>query len=215
MLVLIAVSMGIHMMLFAHIAGLYRSRLVSYIELTLQDISKPYVRSIPRPRIRHRNPPIQQIQQQNVPKYVPYMKMDQVYQDSKGTGEQISMPEIPEAALPGRVDWAPVPAFGNTGAFDTISEYFDMVKLRIESKKQYPREAMRREIQGRTTVLFMISRNGSISMIKIQKSSGNRALDEAAHKAVQSASPLPVPPSRLFKNKKQIRLAVTIVFELT
>jgi len=49
---LIGVSFGIHLMIFMHVAGIYKSSALTYIELTLRDISKPPSRSIPRPRLR-------------------------------------------------------------------------------------------------------------------------------------------------------------------
>jgi len=55
---LICVSLGIHVLVFMHVSGIYRSRAVSFIELTLQDVSKPYTRNIPRPRMRIKNPQI-------------------------------------------------------------------------------------------------------------------------------------------------------------
>ncbi len=215
MLVMIAASIGIHMPLLMHISGLYRSSVLSTIELTLQDISKPYARPIPRPRKRHRHPQPQNVKKLNISKHVPYMKIDPLkYASTEGT-ENILMPEMPKVQRPGLVNWNPGPEVEKVNSFGTITEYFDMLRLKIESKKKYPRDAMARQIQGRTIVLFEILQNGKISLTKILKSSGNRSLDKAALKAVNAVSPLPAPPLDLFKTRKQVTLTVTIVFELT
>lgn len=45
----ILVSLGIHVLLFLHMAGIYENRAMSYIELSLQQVSKPSTRDIPSP----------------------------------------------------------------------------------------------------------------------------------------------------------------------
>jgi len=49
---LVVVSLAIHLLILVHVSGIYRSKALSYIELTLQNLSKPSTRSIPRPRHR-------------------------------------------------------------------------------------------------------------------------------------------------------------------
>ena len=52
---LIIISLLVHMVLFMHIAKLYHPRTLSYLELTMRSVVKPFVREIPRPRTR---PPV-------------------------------------------------------------------------------------------------------------------------------------------------------------
>ncbi len=75
----ILVSFGIHGLIFLHMAGIYENRTISYIELTLQQVSKRSTRDIPSPRILK-----QQVQKTQVtpidpkPFQVPKMKLDPV-----------------------------------------------------------------------------------------------------------------------------------------
>ena len=38
---MVTVSLGIHLVVLLHISGIYKSKTLSYIELTMHDISKP------------------------------------------------------------------------------------------------------------------------------------------------------------------------------
>ena len=105
------------------------------------------------------------------------------------------------------------PALADAGAFGTARDYLDMVRLRIESKKKYPAPARARQIEGRVTVRFTIGRNGGVREVKIAKSSRFAMLDDAALRAVRTASPFPRPPGHLFQ--EEIPLEITILFELT
>ena len=46
---LIVFSLMVHAGIFIHISGIYRSRALSYIEMTLQNIARPVPRDIPAP----------------------------------------------------------------------------------------------------------------------------------------------------------------------
>ena len=58
---LIIFSLLVHGVLFMHIAGLYRPRPMSFLELTMRSMAKPFAREIPRPRIR---PPVRSLPEQ-------------------------------------------------------------------------------------------------------------------------------------------------------
>ncbi len=217
---LICVSLGIHLLIFMHIAGVYRSRALTFIELTLKDISKPPSRSIPRPRMRPktrerpRDVKRLNLRKTVIPTLKP-MKVDPVERVLPDTlVERVSMPELPLDAGPKIAAWDPGPRV-NAGIGDYINpgDYFDMIRLRIESYKRYPDTARIRQIEGRATVRFVIAPDGRVTTLKIVKSARNRALDRAALDAVRKASPFPRPPSHLFKGP--IPLEITIVFELT
>jgi protein TonB len=128
--------------------------------------------------------------------------------------ERVSTPEIPEASGVPATDWHPQ-ALADTGSgdFGTSRDYLDLIRLRIESKKKYPRSAKERNRQGRVTVRFTILKNGAAEKIQVWKSSENRALDGAALQAVRDAAPFPPPPGRFFSGDVPVEL--TIVFELT
>jgi len=76
---LIGISLVVHLLIFMHVSGIYRSKALSYIELTMMDISKPFRRSIPQPRMRHKTPKIQNVKKLNIQKQnIPHIKIDPV-----------------------------------------------------------------------------------------------------------------------------------------
>ena len=203
---LIAISLGIHLIIFMHIAGVYQSRALTYIELTLKDISKPRPRNIPRPRFRPKTPKQPKdikhlnIRKRIIPSLKP-MKIDTLEKNLPDSlVESISMPDIADNP-------------GDMGDFVTSNDYFEMVRLRIENHKRYPNAAKARQIEGRVTIHFVISPDGHVSELKVIKSARYSSLDKAALSAVKEASPFPAPPKHLFKGP--IPLEITIMFELT
>lgn len=219
----ICISLVIHFFIFLHIAGIYQSRAVSYIELTLHQFSKPDVRHIPKPRPRYKAPEISNVQRVRarnftVPKFkietVKAVRIDHTY-------EKINMPDLPGH---GDISGLSVPGFpgGNPAGdvephleqveFTSAEEYLEMLNLRIHSAKKYPESAKSRHLEGRVKVEFTLQTDGSLSGIKVIKSSRHRNLDDAAVQAVRNASPFPRPPSFIFN--EAITLRVNILFEL-
>ncbi|MCF8089113.1 MAG: TonB family protein [Desulfotignum sp.] len=218
----ILVSLGIHVLLFLHMAGIYENRAMSYIELSLQQVSKPSTRDIPSPRIRRK-----QVQKTTVtpidpkPFQVPKMKLDPVVTRTPiVTNDQIPLPQMPDT-----VSAAAVPVTGIRAQpesvvdttdvqtqFTTARDYFEMLNLRIHSVKQYPESARSRHIQGRVKVKFVLLADGSLKDVQVVKSSRHKNLDEAAVTAVKKAAPFPKPPVSLFKTP--VMFHVHILFEL-
>ena len=206
---MILVSLGIHVIIFMHIAGIYRSNALSVIELTVRD-EKPDTRSIPRPRMRHKTPKVSDVNKIDFRKQqIPQMKIDPIETESPDTiTEQIAMPDT--SALSADVaDWSPAGAAN----YLTKGDYFDMLRLKIESNKKYPPSAQKRQIEGRVVIGFTLSPAGRVSSAEIVQSSRHSALDQAALNAVKAASPFPRPPANLFDGPLQMK--ITIVFELT
>lgn len=208
---LVAVSLVLHIFIFMHISGIYNSNALSYIELSLQGVSKPSIRSIPRPRHRPKAPqPMDvkrlKITQQRIPSFKP-IKLEPAEKDLPDSlMEGIGMADIP--ATPGlqTANWSP-------GGMETSSSYLEMVRLKIERHKEYPDTARTRQIEGLVTIRFVITPEGGVRGIEIAKTSRHKILDTAALRAVQAAAPFPKPPRHLFKG--EIPLELTIVFELT
>ncbi len=218
----ILVSFGIHVLIFLHMAGIYENRAMSYIELTLQQVSKPSTRDIPSPRIRRK-----QVQKTKVtpidpkPFQVPKMKLDPVVTRTPTvTNDQIPLPQIPDT-----VSAASVPVTGirpqpesvvdTTDVqtqFTTARDYFEMLNLRIHSVKKYPESARSRHIQGRVKVKFVLLADGSLKEVQVVKSSRHKNLDDAAVTAVKKAAPFPRPPASLFKTP--VTFQIHILFEL-
>ena len=80
------------------------------------------------------------------------------------------------------------------------------------TKKNYPKRAKRRHQQGRVSVSFTVSHSGTITNIKVFKSSSTAALDKAAIKAIQKVSR----KLRFLKGmpKKSLNLKITVAYVL-
>lgn len=213
---LILISLGIHLILAVKISGFYTPDLLSYIELELKDISKPFIREIPKPRRRikefqlpenHRILKINRIQPpQNIP-----MKIKTPEISSNGIVENIPMPDLSFGSLHVS-QWQPEIYNVESGDYSTAESYLEMVKLRIEQNKKYPDKAQRLQIEGRVPVVFVITPEGNVRDIKVIMPQ-HVLLDEAAVKAIMNAVPFPRPPVNIFKGAVPVR--VVVVFELT
>jgi len=202
-----------------HITNLYRSSMLTYIELTLKDISKPPVRSIPRPRLRPKTPEQPsdvkrlKVSPRPIPEFKP-MRMAPVEADlPESLVERISMPDTTNVPGLNIYDWNPENLVTTDDQAITSSSYLDMVRLKIESYKRYPKMARIMQIEGRVTISFTILLAGNAKSVKVVKSSKFNILDQAALNAVKNASPFPRPPVHLFKG--EIPLKISLVFELT
>lgn len=216
---LVGVSLGIHFVLFMHIAGLYRSTTMTYIELTLKDITKPPKRSIPRPRYRPKTPDQPRdikrlkVTQRRIPFLKP-IKMEPAQQDlPEGLVERINLPEIPNVSGLSISDWNPGELDIGSGDYASPNSYLEMVRLKIEKHKKYPHRARIRQKEGRVTIRFVITPEGDVKAARVVKTSRHKLLDTAALQAVKDAAPFPRPPRRFFKG--EIPLELTVVFELT
>jgi len=214
---LVAVSCGIHVLALVHISGIYQSRALTFIELTLKDVSTPRLRAIPRPRPRPRAPigpaDIKVDVRQRVIQAPKPVKVETVDKDFPDTlVEKIDIPaEIADGLGLEVAAWRPVSRIETTG-YSNSRDYFEMVRLKIEGHKKYPPAAKLRHIEGRTTIRFVITTDGQVEKLTLVGSSRNWALDQAAVKAVKDASPFPRPPAQLFSGP--IHTEITIVFEL-
>ena len=216
---LIAVSLVIHAFIFMHITGLYNSKALTYIELTMHDMSTLVGRDIPRPRPRPKTPEVQEVKKLNViQRQMPQLKPIKMEPPEKnlpdGLVEGIAMPDIPNTPGLAIADWTPGSLIDDAGGdFATAQNYLEMVRLKIERHKKYPDLARVRNIEGRVTIRFVITPDGAVRQVEITRHSRNKDLDAAAVKAVQAAAPFSKPPRRFFDG--EIPLELTIVFELT
>jgi protein TonB len=213
---IIIVSLCIHTVIFFHIAGIYKSKTLTYMEFSLANISKAVTRSIPRPRARpkivYQPNKIKQIRiQKGVIPHFKLEKMDSAKDLPDSLAESISMPEIPDSQGLKISDWQSGSMDG-TGDYFTTNDYFDMLRLKIESCKKYPESAKLKRIEGRVDVRFVITANGQISFLEIIKNAKDSSLSKAALDAVKNAAPFPRLPLSLFKGPLHIEL--TILFEL-
>lgn len=217
----ILVSFGIHVIIFLHMAGIYENRAVSYIELTLQQVSKPSAREIPRPRVRRKQVKKTEITPIQAKQFhVPKIKMEPI--DTRVpayTRDQIHLPRMPDTVSAAAVTAAefdtrpdPVETADVPVEFTTARDYFEMLNMRIHSVKKYPESARSRHIQGRVMIKFVLLADGTLKDVQVVKTSRHKNLDEAAVNAVKKAAPFPKPPSFLFKTP--VTLQINILFEL-
>jgi protein TonB len=67
----------------------------------------------------------------------------------------------------------------------------------IAKYKTYPQAARRARATGESLLAFNLSRNGTVSQIRILTSSGSTLLDETAVSVLKRASPMPPLPAEL------------------
>lgn len=212
---LIMVSLGVHVLIFMHMAEICRTDTLTYIEIGIKNISKPVGRLIPRPKARQR--PIYKTPRMNTinisKQNIPPVKINQVKTHLPDTlMESIKVPDLPFVPDQSNInisDFNP----DNVSDFLTKNEYFDMLRLKIESNKKYPDTARLRYIEGRVRIFFIIAKDGRISDLKIVKPARHNNLNKAALKAVKDSAPFSLPPSNLFK--ESLKIEITIIFEIT
>lgn len=217
---LLAGSFLMHVALYLWLAELYRPDGLSVIELSVEEqVQKPAAREIPRPRFRPKHPPLPKelTRQSAEPKGVKSMQppavepVDASLPDSLMAG--VNVPDgVPAPSLAQADNFAPSSSGGAGSVFGSARQYYDMVRLKIESKKKYPRQAKAMRREGRVTVSFIIMPSGKIRDLAVEHSSGNKQLDQAALLAIRQSSPLPAPPRSFFSGPQTVELA--IVFEL-
>jgi len=211
---LISVSLGIHLLLLMHISGLYRSDALTFIELSVRDLSEPFTRSIPRPRLRRDVPEVQDIQKLDIREQrIPAVKVDPLQNRTEYAGIERTgspkAPDMPDISGLKVGEWA---SAVSPADFMTRQDYLEMLRLRIESRKKFPESARSSHIEGRAQVRFLITSDGHVASAEVVKSSGNQILDQAAVRAVTDAAPFPKPPPNLFKGP--LHMKITLVFEL-
>jgi protein TonB len=217
---LIALSLGVHAVLLIHLSGIYRAGALTYIEMAVQNIHRPQGRDIPRPRPRPKAPAPEArvsrltVAQQPLPRLKPVPPTTTPDSMPSPLGERIAVPAIPRPPAVAASDWVPTfQAEAATTEFMTTDSYLEMVKLRIESHKKYPKAAKNARVEGRVAIRFILAADGSVRDVTISKGARSEDLNAAALDAVRQAAPFPRPPANLFRG--DLALELTIVFELT
>ncbi len=215
---LVLFSLGVHVILFMHISGIYRSKALTYIELSMFDASKPETRAIPRPALRPRTPDVpQEVKTIQINHPIPAFKQVNVDpagdNSAKGLMEGISVPAVDSTITGADSNYRIADFLGNDVEFESANNYFEMVILRIESVKKYPEEARVMQQEGQVTVEFVVTLSGTVRDIRVIKPCRHNILNDAAIRAVESAVPFPKPPGRFFK--EDVPLSLNIIFETT
>ena len=203
---LIIISLLVHMVLFMYIAKIYRPQTLSYLELTMRSVAKPFVREIPRPRTR---PPVkaysEKMHQANTqPLKVPadplpeMARVESVPDLSRESMQMMHPPVVNDVNIsewnPAEPVAQPEPSTSEVQPEITEEDYRDIVDRKIRGSVQYPEKAKKRNLQGRVTIAVTIDADGEITGLKITQSSGHRILDRSALKAVKESAPFSNPP---------------------
>lgn len=97
-------------------------------------------------------------------------------------------------------------------SFSLFDSYQAHVHQKILARKFYPKTALRRREEGRVRVSFSIDRTGKAYAVKVSETSFSHALDLAAIKAIQEASPFETPPEAL--SASSLNFTVPLVYRL-
>jgi len=84
-----------------------------------------------------------------------------------------------------------------------VNAWADEIRLKIRANMTLPRA-----IDGNPSVVFRVTLrpNGEVLIVKLQRSSGQKDFDAAVQRAIQKASPLPLPqPGAVFTPVLEIR----------
>lgn len=87
--------------------------------------------------------------------------------------------------------------------------YTDMIRQRIQEALVYPTAARKDGIEGKTYVKFTIDKYGNLLTAILVHSSGSVLLDDAALKAIHSASPFPPIPGEIGKERMTFMQGLT------
>ena len=73
--------------------------------------------------------------------------------------------------------------------YETLPEFPGGQKemfMYIQENLKYPKQALKKQIQGRSICQFIVEKDGSISHIQVVRSSGNKSLDRAAIRVIKT-----------------------------
>ncbi len=88
-------------------------------------------------------------------------------------------------------------ARSGAAAAAALPSYRQRLAAHLQRYKQYPSEARAAGARGTVMAVFTVHRSGSVSGVRVTRSSGNAALDNAALSAIRNAQPLPAIPAEI------------------
>jgi len=95
------------------------------------------------------------------------------------------------------------------------ASYQDAWRQKVEriGRINYPEEARKRKLSGRLTMTVTIKPNGTVREISIDRSSGNKLLDDAARRIVRLASPFAPFPENIRRETDLLYITRTWIFQ--
>ena len=95
-------------------------------------------------------------------------------------------------------------------ATDTIADWKDMLRGKIESSNSYPSKALERGLEGVVTVRLTFSKEGAVNGVEFVEKSGYDILDRRAFAAAARLADMPALP----EGREEISLIVPVRFTL-
>jgi periplasmic protein TonB len=86
--------------------------------------------------------------------------------------------------------------------------YLERLYRHLLRYKSYPKEAVDRKQQGKVEIGFTIARDGSISDVHIERSSGYPDIDQATAAMVRRAAPMPPLPQSFKGNSARVKFPI-------
>jgi protein TonB len=86
---------------------------------------------------------------------------------------------------------------GAAAAARAMPSYRQRLAAHLQRYKQYPGSARAAHEEGTAMVTFTVTRNGSVTGVRLTRSSGHPALDQEAMAAIRRAQPLPSFPPEI------------------
>lgn len=107
---------------------------------------------------------------------------------------------------------APLQGMKEGAAEQSVMNYRDMVRRRLQENRRYPYPARAAGTEGSVGVRFVIAAHGSVTDVSVESGSGSSWLDSSAVDAVKNSSPFPVLPDEYGLNEMEIK--VNIIYRL-
>lgn len=91
---------------------------------------------------------------------------------------------------------------GGTVPSPEVFAYQNTIQKRVKSEWRWKKE----QVQKHCKVVFSISREGDISAVTVDESSGDLKFDDSVLNAISRAGPLPPPPASEYERFKSVRI---------
>ena len=147
----------------------------------------------------------------HVPEPPPVVTNIQEAAPSEKTVERTTAP-VTAPAPPANRMAAPTPGLSSTVSRNAVLTWQGLLRLHLERHKRYPTAAQFHRQEGTSIVRFAMTREGRVTRIRLERSSGFSRLDDEAVALPERAQPLPPPPPAI--SGKQIEIVVPIRFFL-
>lgn len=166
------------------------------------------IRPIPPMKVPASSPVMQQTQKRRFPQDVAEPILIPVHDGKTTKIGGIAAGEIKGFEIP----QYPAKIAPDSDSFDQVLAYQGLIRRHIERHKSFPPLAVKRGMEGRVGIRFLIRRNGQVENIEVTKSSRFPILDDAAVSAVNKGVPFPPFPDGI--SYDHMIIEITLIFEL-